>query len=60
MGFSKMPSLSYKNIRSNINEQKAYKQDIRKYYPRGRDMPQFEIRQIILGYPEVFTNIEFI
>ena len=49
-----------KIVRSHINEQKAYKQDRRKNYPIGRDMPRFGIRQIILGHPEVFTNIKFI
>ena len=31
-----------------------------KLHPKGRDMPHFEIRQILLGDPEVFTNMEFV
>ena len=33
-----------KTVRSNINEQKAYKEDKRNNHTRGRDMPHFEIR----------------
>ena len=47
-------------MRSNINEQKVYKEDRRKNHTRGRDMPHFGIHQIILGHPEVFTKIKFI
>ena len=49
-----------KIARSNINEQKAYEKNRKKKHPRGRDMPHFEIRQLLMGHPEVFTNIEFI
>ena len=31
-----------------------------KFHHKGHDMSHFEIRQILLGHPEVFTNIEII
>ena len=30
-----------------------------KNHPTGREMPHFEIRQILLGHEEVFTNFNF-
>ena len=47
-----------KIFRLNINEQKAYKQVRRNNRPSWRDIPHFQMSQIILGHPEVFTNIE--
>ena len=31
-----------------------------KLHPKGRDISHFEIRQILLGDPEVFTNMEYV
>lgn len=45
---------------SKFNDDKAFAKDGNKNHPRGRDMPHFEIRQIIMGDPEVFTNLDFI
>ena len=49
-----------KVITSKVNEDKAFKNLRNKNHPKGRDMAHFEIRQILMGHPEVFTNIEFI
>ena len=49
-----------KIVTSKYNEDKAFAKDRNKLHPRGRDMPHFEIRQILLGDPEVFTNMNFV
>ena len=49
-----------KIVRSSINEQKAYEKNRKETHPRGCDMPHFEIRQLLMGHPEVFINIELI
>jgi hypothetical protein len=49
-----------KVTRSKINEDKAFSQCKEKNYPKGRDMPHFEIRQIVFCDPEVFINLQFI
>ena len=49
-----------KIVTSKYNEDKAFAKDRKKHHPRGRDMPHFEIRQILLGHHEVFTNLDFI
>jgi len=49
-----------KIVRSKMNEDRAYQNDRRKYHLKGCDMPYFEICQILLGHPKVYTNINFI
>ncbi|MDB4430361.1 hypothetical protein N9140_00205, partial [bacterium] len=49
-----------KVVRSKINEDKAFDKERYKNHPKGRDMPHFEIRQIMMGDPEVFTDLDFI
>ena len=49
-----------KVTRSKMNEDKAFSQRKEKNHPKGRDMPHFEIRQIVFGDPKVFTNLQFI
>ena len=49
-----------KIVRSKINEDKAYSKNRSKNHPKGRDVSHFEIRQIIFGHPEVFTNLQFL
>ena len=49
-----------KIVTSKYNEDKSFDKDRMKLHPKGRDMPHFEIRQILLGDPEVFTNMEFV
>ena len=49
-----------KIVTSKYNEDKAFGKDRNKLHPRGRDMSHFEIRQILLGDPEVFTNMNFV
>ena len=48
-----------KVVRSKINEDKAFSKNKMKNHPKGREMPHFEIRQILLGHEEVFTNLNF-
>ena len=45
-----------KIVTSKINEDKAFKQERFKNHPKGRDMPYFEIRQILIGDAEFFTD----
>ena len=49
-----------KIVTSKFNEDKAFAKDRNKNHPKGRDMPHFEIRQILMGDPEVFTNLNFL
>lgn len=49
-----------KIVTSKYNEEKAFDKTRFKTHPKGRDMPHFEIRQILLGIPEVLTNMDFI
>ena len=49
-----------KIVSSKINEDKAFEQRRYKNHPKGRDMPYFEIRQIILGDAEVFNDLCFV
>ena len=49
-----------KIVSSKIKEDKAFEQHRYKNHPKGRDMPYFEIRQIILGDAEVFTDLCFV
>ena len=49
-----------KIVTSKFNEDKAFEKERNKNHPKGRDMPYFEIRQIIMGDAEVFTNLTFI
>ena len=49
-----------KVVTSKYNEDKAFGKDRNKLHPRGCDMSHFEIRQILLGDPEVFTNMNFV
>ena len=49
-----------KVIRSKINEDKAFSKERLKNHPKGRDYPHLEIRQIMMGDEEIFTNMTFI
>ena len=49
-----------KIVTSKINEDKAFDNDRQKNHPKGRDMPNLEIRQILMGHLEVFTNMEYV
>ena len=49
-----------KVIRSKINEDKAFSKERLKNHPKGRDYPHFEIRQMMMGNEEIFTNMKFI
>ena len=49
-----------KIVTSKYNKNKAFGTDRMKLHLKGRDMPHFEIRQIMLGDPGLFTNMEFI
>ncbi len=49
-----------KIVTSKINEDKAFNNERHKNHPKGRDMAHFETRQILMGHPEVFTDMEFI
>ena len=45
---------------SKFNKDKAFAQQRKKNLPKGRDMPYFEIRQIIMGDMEVYTDLTFV
>ena len=45
---------------SAINEAKKLKESRHKDRPKGRALAATEMMQIILGYPQIFTNLEFI
>ena len=47
-------------IISKSNDDKDFAKDRNENHPKGRDMPNFEIRQILMGDSEVFTNLTFI
>lgn len=49
-----------KIVRSKINEDAAFQRNRNKNHPRGRDWSHFEIRQLLLGIPEVTTNLDYI
>ena len=49
-----------KVIRSKINEDKAFSKERMKNHPKGREFPHMEIRQMIMGDEEIFTNMIFI
>ena len=49
-----------KIVISKFNEDKDFAKERNKNHAKGRDTPHFEIRQIMIGYPEVFTNTMFI
>ena len=49
-----------KIVRSKINKDKAYSKERLKNHSRGREMPMLEIRQVMFGDEEVFTNLEFV
>ena len=49
-----------KIVSSKINKDKAMAKERTENHPRGRNIPHFEIRQILMGNPEVFTNLKFI
>ena len=58
--FGKKHLHNTKVVWSKINEDKAFAMEKMNKHPKGREIPHFEIRQILLGHPEVFTNLEFI
>ena len=45
---------------SKFYEDKAFAKDKNKNHPKGRDMTNFEIRKILIGDPEVFTDLKFL
>lgn len=45
---------------SKINEDKAFHKSRDKGHPRGREVTYFEIRQLMMGDPEVLTDLTFI
>ena len=45
---------------SNFNEQRAFELSRHRDHPFGRDMPLLEIFHLLLGLPEVTTNLWFI
>ena len=49
-----------KIVSSKFNEDKAFAQQRKKNLPKGREMPYFEIRQIIMGDMEVYTDLTFV
>ena len=49
-----------KIVSSNINEDKAFQKLRFKNHPRGREYSYFEMRQIIMGDAEVYTDLEFL
>lgn len=49
-----------KIVSSKINEDKAFEQQRHKNHPKGRHLAHLEIRQLLMGCPEVLTNLEFI
>ena len=49
-----------KVVRSKINEDKAFSKERFKKNPKGRESPHFEIRQMVMGDEEVFTNMNHI
>ena len=49
-----------KIIISKSSDDKAFAKERNKNNPKGRDMPNFEIRYILMGDPEGFTNLTFI
>ena len=48
-----------KIVSSKFNEDKAFNKDRERNHPKGQDMPHFEIKQILMGDPEVFNNLNF-
>ena len=49
-----------KSVTSKFNKDKAFDWERVKKHTKGCGMPYFEIRQIIMGDPEVFTNLTFV
>ena len=49
-----------KVVRSKINEDKYFARQRAKNHPKGREHPHLEIRQMMLGHEEVFTNLDFV
>ena len=49
-----------KFVTSKFNKDKAFDQNIVKNHGKESNMPYFEVRQIIMGDPEVFTTLTFI
>ena len=47
-----------KIVSSNINEDKAFEKSRWKSHPKGRDYPYFQIRQILMGDSEVYTDLK--
>ena len=45
---------------SKFYEDKAFAKDKNKNHPKGRDMTNFEIRKILIGDLEVFTDLKFL
>ena len=60
MGDSKTHLYSTKIVSSKINKDKAMARERTNNHPRGRGIPHFRICQILMGVPEVFTNLKFI
>ena len=49
-----------KVVRSKINEDKAFTKERMKNHAKGREYPHFELRQMLMGDEEIFTNMIFI
>ena len=47
-----------KIVSSKINEDKAFEKSRFKSHPKGRDYAYFQMRQIIMGHPEVYTDLK--
>jgi predicted GIY-YIG superfamily endonuclease len=48
-----------KIVSSKYNEDKAFAEGRQRSLPRGRELPFIEIMQLLLGHPEVYTNLDF-